>query len=722
MSSAVFSDSWFRIAQARVALPASTKVERQNFGGELWYVLQDSYSHRYFRITPQAYAFIASLTPERTVEESWLDFIAAHPDAAPGQEDVVRVLSQLHVANMLYFKDLPDNQAIYRRSQTQRRRELHSKLMGFLYTRIYLFDPDRMLNGWKGLIALTTSRAAMVVWLLVVLSGAAAAIENWGALSDHSQGLFSLSNLPWLFVSLTSMKLLHELGHAFVCKRFGGEVHAFGVMFLILTPLPYVDTASTWGFKSRFQRAVVSAAGMMVELFLAAIGALIWSHTSTGIVNSLAYNVMVVGSVSSLLFNGNPLLRFDAYYILADLVDIPNLYQKAQQHWMYLGDRYLLGTPGAESPAHNHRERMWFTFYGFGAFCYRILVSTGIILVVMDQWFLVGMFMATVTALTLLIWPLRKLAMHLKGPKVAANRRRAVTTASVLLCGLLVTVLFVPFPYSIRAQGVLQSNGSTMIHTASEALLVRVAVPSGALLKKGDLIAELRNPELDYEYELARQQSVELEMQYRQSLGRSRADAAPIEQRLAALAVQMAEVDRLRALLTVRAPHDGKWVASGSLHERTGNWIPRGQSLGEMVANQSFRFVAVVPQEQADELFRHTDARARLRLAGQSDVTLPIERYALIPYQREKLVSSALGFAGGGETAVKPGDPSGEASAEPFFELRAPLPADLTKAQAAGFDPLPGLSGTLRLDLPGVPLFGQARKALMQLFQKRYGL
>jgi putative peptide zinc metalloprotease protein len=722
MSTAVFSDSWFRIAQARVSLPASTRVERQSFGGELWYVLQDSYSHRYFRITPQAWAFISRLTPEKTVEETWLAFIEQHPDEAPGQEDVVRVLSQLHVANMLYFQDLPDNQAIYRRAQTQRRRELHSKLLGFLYTRIYLFDPNRMLDKWTSLIRLMTGRGAMALWLLAVLAGAATAVENWAALSDHSQGLFSLSNLPWLFVSLTSMKLLHELGHAFVCKRYGGEVHAFGVMFLIMTPLPYVDTASTWGFNNRFQRAMVSAAGMMVELFLAAIGALVWAHTSGGIINSLAYNVMVVGSVSSLLFNGNPLLRFDAYYILADLVDIPNLYQKAQQHWMYLGDRYLLGSASAESPATTRRERVWFTCYGAGAFFYRILVSIGIILVVMDQWFLVGMFMATVTFLTLLIWPLRKLYVHLNGPKVAANRRRAVTTASALLAALLITVLFVPFPYSIRATGVLQAHDSTIIHTSSEAQLVRLVVPSGAMVKQGDLIAQLRNPELDYEYDMAGEQVTELEVQYRQSLGKNRADTAPLAQRLAALGAQMADLERQRGLLMVRAAHAGKWVAAGALHERTGGWIPRGQVIGELVADQRFRFVAVVPQEQADELFHHAAARAQLRLTGQSDVTVPIASYALIPYQREKLVSSALGFAGGGEIAVKPGDQSGEAAAETFFELRAPLPPDLKQAQADGLDPLPGLSGTLRLDLPGTPLFGQARKALQQLFQKRYGL
>lgn len=722
MSSAVFSDSWFRIAHARVALPASTKVERQRFGGELWYVLRDTYSHRYFRITPQAYAFIASLTPERTVEEGWLDFIARRPDDAPGQEEVVRLLSQLHVANMLYFQDVPDNKAIYRRSQTARRRELQSKLIGFLYTRIYLFDPDRLLNRCSRLIALTTSPAAMIAWLLMVGFGATTAIENWDALSDHSQGLFSLSNLPWLFISLTGMKLLHEIGHAFVCKRFGGEVHAFGVMFLIMTPLPYVDTASTWSFGNRFHRALVSAAGMMVELFLAAIGALVWSHTSAGIVNSLAYNVMIVGSVSSLLFNGNPLLRFDAYYILADLVDVPNLYQKAQQHWMYLGDRYLLGTTTAETPAVDRRERILFTTYGAMAFFYRILVSTGIILVVMDQWFLVGVFMAVVTGLTLLIWPLKKLVQHLNGPKVAANRRRATINASAMIAALLLFILFFPFPDSIRAHGILQANNSVVVHSATEAILSKLAVRSGAQLKQGDLIAVLSNPELDYEYEVARQQSEELEVQYRQSLSRNRADSAPLAERLAALATQMAELDRQRAQLTVRAPHDGQWVAAGGLHERTGNWMPRGFSLGEVVIDQRYRFVAVVPQAEADELFRHTGGRTELRLAGQSEITLPITRYTLIPYHREKLVSSALGFAGGGEIAVKPEDQTGEASAESFFELRASLPEDLRAEEAMGLAPLPGLSGVLRIPLKGKPLFGQARKALMQLFQKRYGL
>ena len=143
MSTAVFSDSWFRVAEARVALASSARIQRQDFRGKTWYVLRDTYSHRYFRISPEVNAFISRLTPDRTVEEIWLEFVREHPQDAPGQEEVVRVLSQLHVANLLYFQDTPNSQAIFRRAEKQRQRELLGKVMAFLYLRFYLWDPDR---------------------------------------------------------------------------------------------------------------------------------------------------------------------------------------------------------------------------------------------------------------------------------------------------------------------------------------------------------------------------------------------------------------------------------------------------------------------------------------------------------------------------------------------------------------------------------------------------
>jgi putative peptide zinc metalloprotease protein len=456
---------------------------------------------------------------------------------------------------------------------------------------------------------------------------------------------------------------------------------------------------------------------MMCELFVAAIAAVVWSRTSPGLVNSLAFNMMVVGSVSALAFNGNPLMRFDAYYIFADLVDIPNLYQKAQQQWLYFGDRYLLGSAQAESPAADRREWWWFTAYGLLAFLYRLPVTVGIVLVVLDQWFVVGLVMGAITLATMIAMPARKLIAHLRSPKVQRNRRRAVLTVTLILATVLGVGQFVPVPYSIRASGILQADQSTIIHPVAEGVLVKLYARNGDMVKRGSVLAVLSNPDLDYEIELVRQQQREVEMLLRQSVFRLPADAAPLEERRSAQGRQMRELERLRALLTIRAPHDGEWVAPG-LHERDGSWIGRGQALGEVVLRDRFRFVAVVPQEQADNLFKHRFDGAQLRLNGQADVPLPVGRITLIPFQRERLSSSALGIMGGGEIAVRPTDQSGQAATESFYELHAAVG---TRAPD-GLYPLHGLSGVLRIPLPGEPLFWQARKALMQLFQRRYAV
>ena len=150
----------------------------------------------------------------------------------------------------------------------------------------------------------------------------------WGRLSDRigrrpvlvgglfgtaaSYALFAYADsMPLLYLSLIFVKTLHEFGHAYFCRKWGGEVHIMGVMLMIFTPVPYVDATSSWGFRSHARRALVGAAGMIVEVFLAAIAAFIWASTAPGVIHSVAYNIMFVASVSTLIFNLNPLLRFD---------------------------------------------------------------------------------------------------------------------------------------------------------------------------------------------------------------------------------------------------------------------------------------------------------------------------------------------------------------------------------------------------------------------------
>lgn len=721
MNGTVLSDAWYQVADARVALLPTVRAQPQLVRGQRWMVLEDPYSNRFFRITPEAWAFLRALERGRTVGETWLERAAAQPEGTPGQDDVVRLLSQLHVASLLQFDEAPQHEAIFERAQATKRRERLGKLLAFLYVRVPLWSPDRWLDGLGPLIGWCTGRAAALVWLGVVLAGAAAVLQQLPRLSDAGQGLLAVANLPWLYAALALTKVLHELAHAFVCKRYGGHVPSAGIMFLIFTPLPYVDASASWGLRSKWQRAYVGAAGMLTELFLAGLGALVWAATGDGLVNSLAFNVMVVGSVSSLLFNGNPLLRFDAYYILSDIAELPNLYQKAQAQWLHYGNRYILGVKDSVEPATDATERRWYVVYGALAFFYRLLITATVLLFVLDQWFAVGVLMAITTLVMLVLMPLGKLRTHLASPMFERARTRALGGLALVVALLWAGVAWLPLPHAVRLAGVLEAERSQAYYALTPGVLVELAVRHGQTLAPGDLIARLVNPDLEHALETTRLQIDETEALQRAALTRTPAELGPLAGRLQALRVREAELAAIAAQLELRAAHAGEWVAP-TLHERRGGWVDRGQPLGELVDRARWRFTAVLPQSQAAELFGPARPEvlegAELRLASQRGEALPVARLLVVPYQRQRLASPALGFSGGGEVATLPTDASGLTASEPFFEIRAELATPQLPEGLA----LQGLSGVLRVPVAPRPLGERLGDAFRQLLQKRYSL
>lgn len=717
MASTIFSDSWFRVSGLRVALLPSVEVKVQSFRGQTWHVLQDTYTQRYFRASAQACNFIHSLQTSKTVEEVWEEFVNHHPEAAPSQEEVIQLLSQLHLSNLLYSLQQPDNAAIVERYKKQKSKEFLGKLASFLFVRIPLWNPDPWLNRIRPLILLLTGRGALAVWLVVMMGGILAAFENRSALMDQSQGILSLGNLPWLYVCLGSLKLFHEAGHAFVCKRFGGEVRTFGLMFLLLTPLPYVDATSSWGFPNRWHRIYVSFAGMAVEFFFAAAGALVWVNTAPGLTNSLAFNVMLIGSVSSILFNGNPLLRFDAYYMLSDFAEIPNLYQKGQQQWKYFGDRYLLGTIAAQSKASDEREWYWLTLYGLLSFIYLMVVTLGISLFLLDQWLPLGLLVLAMTLYSKLLSPLYQLGKHLRGNATQGNRRRALGSTAGIGVALVVAMAIVPFPDAIKAHGVLQANDSSNVYLQSPGKLATLYLRHGERVHKGQRIATFENPDLQSDIRMIEHAREESLVQHRQALHQSHSELDAFQQKLDALDARLQDLHDQVARLEVVSDQDGEWVAP-ELHELAGTWQQRGFALGEIVDRRKFRFVAIVAQEEADFLFKHAFKKTEMRLAGQADFNVALPLVTIIPYQSQRLPSVALGWLGGGDIAVNTNEPAGDRAQESFYLLRAEIPVEQLRAVTA----LHGLSGTLRIELAPQPLSVQAYRAVKQLVQKRYAL
>jgi putative peptide zinc metalloprotease protein len=717
MSGAIYSDAWYKIANAHVGLLPGVKATPQSYRGQAWVVLEDAYAHRFFRITPDAHAFLQTLHPGISVDEAWQRYLREHPERAPGQEEVVQLLSQLHISNLLRFQDAADSRQIDQRAHETQQKEFKAKALSFLYFRVPLWDPDEFLTVADRWVRKLPALLVWALWISILLAGAAVVLTNWEQVASSGQGAFALANLPWLYVCLAVMKVVHELCHGLVCKRHGGSVHTFGLMFLVTTPLPYIDTTASWTFPNKWDRMLVSSAGMMADLFMAGAAALIWAFTGPGLVNSLAFNVMLIGSVSSLLFNGNPLLRFDAYYVLADFLDIPNFYQKAQSYWFYLGDRYLLGSHAARTPVDEPSERKWLLMYAPASLVYRLMVSYAIVLFVMDLWLGLGLVVFGITFYMLIVAPGWKAAKHLLGPRVQAHRWRAWMGAGgvMLLVG---ATLAWPLPYALTSPGVVQFSRASVLYAPIDARLVQAQVGNGQWVKAGQVLMRFDSEPLRLDVLQLERERDELQALQRAALAQRAADVGPLQEQIDTKSQRLQELQRRLDSLTVRAPHDGRYVTLEG-RERLGSWLTQGAELGHVLdGSGGHRFVAVIPQEQARELFGVSLGHSEVRLRGQADVALAVENLVILPYDRARLPSAALGWLGGGEVPVATDDQRGEKAVEGFYEVRGvvrlPVGADVRLMH--------GLKGMLRMELPPRSLFQRASDSLRQLLQKRYQL
>lgn len=711
-----FSESWYRIAGQRISLRPSVRVRRQNFRGDRWIVLEDPFNNAFFRLRPAAYEFVARLRPDRTVHEAWKECLDRFPDEAPGQEAVIQLLAQLYFANLLQYNLAGDTAQLFERFKKRRQRELRSRFLNIMFMRFPLLDPDRFLVRTLPVVGKLIGRFGALLWLVVVGAAIKVAMDHWPALRSQSENVLSPGNLPLLYASLVIIKTLHEFGHAYFCRKFGGEVHAMGVMLMIFTPVPYMDATSAWSFRSRAQRMLVGAAGMIVELFFAAIATFIWARTGEGVVHSLAYNAMVVASVSTLVFNLNPLLRFDGYYMLSDLLEIPNLSQRANQQLGFLAERGLFGVQKFESPARTREETAWLTTFGITSGIYRVIVFAGVLLVVADKFLIIGIIMAAVCLISWVTVPVWKLINYLAtSPRLDRVRLRAVAVSVGLMLVLVSFLQFIPFPNHFRAPGILRAGQRCeVINQTAGTVEVLLAKP-GERVRAGQPLMRLNNHELEVQIAHTLARSHELQARVLKATKDDIASLKPLQSQVEAAVQQLAKFRADQAALTIRARQDGLWVAPG-IDTFVGRWVTRGNQLGLLIDPASFEFTATVQQEDVDALFARKMPGAEVRLTGQASTVVGVHDWQVIPAEQRMLPSAALGWLGGGDVAIAPDDPHGRRTAEPFFEVRAKLDS---KTNVALLD---GRSGKIRFDLEPEPLLPRWTRRLWQLLQKRYQL
>jgi len=719
-----FHESWYRVAQTRPRLLSSVQVYRQHFRGQMWHVLENPANNEFARISTDAYRFIGMLDGRRTVAEVWRACNEQLGDRAPTQGEVIQLLGQLFCSNLLYAEVSPDTESLFNRYRTRVKRQIQGLFTNLLFIRIPLLDPDHFLNRWVGIVGRAFSWLGLVTWLIVITSGLYFVIGNLKELIYQSSDVLAPENLVLLYLSMITVKTLHEFGHAFACKRFGrlngsgGQVHVMGVMFLVFVPLPYVDASSAWAFRRKWHRAIVGMSGVMVELAGAAIAAIVWANTSTGALHIIAYNIIFVASISTLVFNGNPLLRFDAYYVLSDLIEIPNLSQRSKNYIYYVVKKYCWKLKVLHCPAHSIGERIWFVFYGIASIAYRVFICIRILLFLNDrlpeELFILVPFFAGSAAIAWVLVPLGKFIRYLAtSGELARNRVRAVGSTLGGLALLVVCTGIVRAPDHCRVEGIVEPAGLAIVHAETDGFVTGF-LPSDSVVSPGkEALVEATNAKLEAERKSLAAELRGLEAKQRLAELQEVAAVQILAEQIAALQEKIARVDLELASLNLRPQLSGTWV-SPDIEKTKAMYLSRGQQVGLVASLDDVLVRATAGQQLAALLVEQAFDQLEIRVKGRPDVMLKGRIEKIFPAGQEVLPSEALGYAVGGSMPTLSQDPRGTRSAENFFEVRIrPEPKSPVRL-------LSGQRVIARIQMPSKPLAAQWWRSIRQLFQRRF--
>lgn len=720
-----FSESWYRVASLRPRLRSTVQVFRQHFRGMMWHVLQDPSNNQFFRLSDSAYTFVALLDGRRSVADAWRICNEQLGDAAPTQGEVIQLLGQLYTGNLLQAELPPDAEGLFNRYRKRVTREVQSYLMNLLFIRIPLFDPDHFLERWVGVVGWLFSWAGMLFWLALVATAGYFVVGRWDELYNQGSGVLDADNLVWLYLSGVVIKIIHEFGHGFACKKFGkasgsgGEVHVLGVMLLVFMPMPYVDASSAWAFRHKLHRMVVGAGGMLVEIAVAAIAAIVWANVTPDTpLHALAYNTMFLGSVTTVLFNANPLLRYDGYYMLSDLLEIPNLAQRAKQYLTYLVRKYAWGVRQARNPANTQGEKVWFVLYGVSSSIYRVFIVAAILLFIANKLFFVGMALAVAMVFVYAVMPLGKFLHYLAtSQELLRVRPRAVLSTLGLVAAIVVGVGMIPAPDRVRIEGVVEPADLAVVYAQGDGFVRNVLDSNRPVAAEKDVLVTAENPDLET---AVRQLETDLRIttiqRYEAQAAGRLAEAQSLSNDMKALERFIAEGKKQVADLTLEPRIDGRWV-SPQVDRLYGVYLKKNQKIG-MVASERMIIRATAGQDIAarirDEVMAdEANRQVEMRIKNRADLKVAGRIEDMIPAGQEYLPSAALGIAAGGSVPTAQGDDKGVKAAQRVFELKI--------APAAGEVPLyTGQRVVVRVTMPPKPLAQQWWRSLLQLIQRRF--
>ena len=664
------------------------QIEEQIYEGKTFYTAKDPLTLRYYRMKELEYFIFTLLDGTREIKDIQDEVEKRFAGLKVSEGQIKEYIIMLRNFNFLETFGPQSFGLLHKRLSLKKWAKIKQTIMSFFFIKIPLVDPDRFFNRVYPSLKFVCTRTFFNIWLAFMAVFVLLIITHSGEFFHQITGFFNMKNLALIWVAIMIIKTFHEVGHGLLCKHYGGEVHELGLLFIVLTPWMYVNVSDAWIFQKSRQRFVVTVAGLMTELLVASLAAIVWWLVRPGVLNSLCHNIVIVCSVDNILRNANPLLRYDGYYALGDYLEVPNLRIRAFGYLKLLLKKYLLRVPIPDTDPDKETSwrRKWiYLIYGPLSFLYLNFIILAIAGFIGKKFFILGLFLAGMMIFNSFLKPIYKgLAFAFEHRGQMGHGRPVFIGVAFLPLAFILFLLVYQVPLKVVSPCAVEPLDYAIVRTEGAGFLEKFLCGQGDRVKKDQVLALLNNQELMTQYEKLRIAHSSLLQAKRKALGLSKHvdyDQAEFE-----IGRNEKEIEKLKEKiekLKILAPKDGI-ILTSNLRERMGDFLTEGAVFCEMGYLGGAQVRVIISEDDFSEV--KSSLPVELKVYAYAERVFHGEVMDVSPVKIESLENLALSSKFGGTLPTEKMTKAGEMPKLPFFQvtMRIENPGHLLKPGMTG--------------------------------------
>ena len=654
------------LGQSHVSARADLKITRQVFFGETSYVIRDPVTYEGHRLSPFDYEIFTSLHDEKPLSEIFEDLKAKGAAEPEQEEDFYRFVVEIQKRGLLSLP-VTDADLLFQKYERKQKARSKNLLMKLLFLKVPLGSPDRFLSNTYHYVSWMFTRTFFALWLIGLCFSIGLIAVQWSEFTSDLASALALQNLPVMILVLSLLKLWHELGHGYACRHFDVAVPNSGLLFMVGTPLAFVDASGSWALKNQRDRQIINLAGIYFEMLIAIAAAIVWTFSADAQLKSIAHFTLLLSSITTVAFNINPLMKYDGYFVLTDLLGIPNLKSRSTVRVQSLTKRVFFGisADSHDPPTLN----AILVFYGIASALYKVALVIGIAVLIATSIWVVGLAIAGYYLVVSLGGSLWKAAKYLCcSPEIEKQRTLAWAYLIFLLLGGIGLLAICPVPGGVCARGVVQHEDVITVHSPHRGFLKQAGPAVGTLVEDQETLIQVENIDDLTEWRRLAADLQRLKLKHRAYQGTDPERLAQVSHDIARVKYELKTSPTKSEITPVVAPHSGR-ILNCKFTRTHGSFVEKGDEICK-IGEGPFHVDAVLNAKSIADIKPTVGQRVQCRFLADSKHAYPGTIKKISISGSRKVRHESLTHLAGGPIPV---DAKTKIATEAFFDLTIEL-------------------------------------------------